>query len=97
MESRLRLGVRHAFAEVQASAERVTVASAAVAQAESSHRIVQNRYEAGLVVVTELIRSETALLDARLRYLAALYDQRVARVVLDAAAGTLTQTSASLR
>ena len=58
-----------------------------------SLRITKNRFEAGLANVTDLLRTETALLDARNRRLAAVYDQRMAAVNLEAAAGTLTESS----
>ena len=97
VESAVRLGVRRVFANLAAAAERVAVATAAVEAAEASHRIIQDRYEAGLTIVTELIRSETALLEAHVRRLAALHDRRVAAVRLEEAAGTLTSDSALLR
>ena len=49
---------------------------ASVAEAEESLRITQNRYEAGMSNVTDLLRTETAVLEARTRHLAAIHDQR---------------------
>ena len=43
--------------------------------------------------VTDLLRTETAVLDARTRYLAAVHDQRIAATMLELAAGTLTADS----
>jgi outer membrane protein TolC len=43
--------------------------------------------------VTDLLRTETALLEARNRRLAAIYDQRLAAVSLELAAGTLSDKS----
>ena len=97
VESKTRLGVRRAFYELESARERAAIAEEAVSEAEASHGIVQNRYEAGLTVVTELIRSETALLSVRVRRLLALYDLRVARAELEHAAGNLTSTSEALR
>jgi outer membrane protein TolC len=54
---------------------------------------MKNRYEAGLATVTDLLRNETALLDARTRRLIAVHDQRVAAAQLDLAAGKLTGDS----
>ena len=53
--------------------------AAAVAQAEESLRITKNRYDSGLTTVTDLLRNETALLEARTRRLAAIHDQRARR------------------
>jgi len=69
-DSAIRLQVRRAFAGLRAAQERIQVARAAVAQAEESLRITQNRYEAGMNNVTDLLRTETAVLESRTRYLA---------------------------
>ena len=93
-DSAIHLEVRKAYLDLQAAAQRVEVASAASVEAEEAHRIIQNRHQAGLTTVTELLRSETALVAARTRYLAAIYDHRVATAALEHAAGTLTADSA---
>lgn len=95
--SAIRLDVRRAFADLRAAAERIAVAQAAVAEAEESLRITQNRYEAGLANVTDLLRTETAVLESRTRRLAAVHDQRVAAVALELAAGRLGEGSEVLR
>lgn len=87
--SAVRLQVRRAFADLKAAEERIATAQAAVAQAEESLRIAQNRYGAGLETVTDLLRTETALFAARTRHLVAVHDQRVAAALLELAAGTL--------
>ena len=83
------LEVLKAYLDLRAAAQRVEVASAAAAEAEEAHRIIQNRHEAGLITVTELLRSETALTAARTRRLAAVYDHRIAAAALEHAAGRL--------
>ena len=93
-DSAIHLEVRKAYLDLQATAQRVEVASAASVEAEEAHRIIQNRHQAGLTTVTELLRSETALAAARTRYLAAIYDHRVAAAALEHAAGTLAADSA---
>jgi outer membrane protein TolC len=95
-DSTIHLEVRKAYLDLRAAAQRVEVASAAAAEAEEAHRIVQNRHQAGLITVTELLRSEAALAAARTRRLSAIYDQRVAAAALDHAAGTLAADSALL-
>jgi outer membrane protein TolC len=67
-----------------------------VAEAEESLRITQNRYEAGISNVTDLLRTETTVLEARTRNLAAVRDQRMAAAMLELATGTLTPDSAVL-
>jgi outer membrane protein len=91
--SAIRLQVRRAYADLRAAAQRVEVARASVAEAEESLRITQNRYESGMSNVTDLLRTETAVLEVRTRLLAAIHDQRIAAAVLELAAGTLTADS----
>ena len=91
--SAIRLQVRRAYADLNAAAQRIEVAAASVLEAEESLRITQNRYATGLNTVTDLLRTETAVLEARTRQMAAIHDQRVASVMLELSAGTLTGNS----
>lgn len=93
IDSAVSLQVRRAYYDLQASQERLQVAETAVAQAEENLRIVKNRYENGLNNVTDLLRSETALLEARLRRLIAVHDQRLAAAALELASGSLSADS----
>jgi outer membrane protein len=91
--SGVQIEVRKAYLDVTAAAQRAVSARDAAEQAKESLRIVQNRYEAGLTTITELLRAQTAQLDAATGYLAALQDWQVARVQLERAAGLLTPES----
>ncbi len=93
VDSAVRLDVRRAWAGLRAAQQRIEVARAAVAEAEESLRITRNRYESGMSNVTDLLRNETAALESRTRYLAAVHDQRVAATMLELAAGGLTSAS----
>jgi len=97
MDAAVRLEVRRAEANLDASRERVATTRDSVAQAEESLRIIRNRYSSGLATVTDLLRSETALLEAKTRRIAALYDQRTAAVQLEAATGALNGDSDVLK
>jgi outer membrane protein TolC len=92
-KSTIRLQVHRAYADLRAATERIAVAKASVAEAEESLRITQNRYESGLSNVTDLLRTETAVLEAHTRQLMAIHDQRVAAAMLELAAGTLNADS----
>lgn len=94
--SAVRLQVRQAYAGLQAASQRIQVAASAVAAAAESLRITQNRYEAGLATVTDLLRTETALLDTKTRHLASLHDERLAATMVEFAAGRLTADSGVL-
>jgi len=95
--SGVRLEVRQAWLEVRAAAQRAAAARDAAEQARESLRILQNRYDAGLATMTDLLRAQSAALEARTARLAALYDWQVARAQLERAAGRLTPESALLR
>lgn len=97
MDGAVRLEVRRSQANLDASRERVSTTRDTVAQAEEGLRIIRNRYSNGLATVTDLLRSETALLESKTRRLAALYDQRTAAVQLEAAAGALNGDSDVLK
>jgi outer membrane protein len=92
--SGVQMEVRKAYLDGIAAAQRTASARDAAEQARESLRIIQNRYEAGLTTVTELLRAQTAQLDATTGYLAALQDWQVARAQLEHAAGVLTPESA---
>src|ERR1017187_2180503 len=91
--SAIRLQVRRAYADFRSARQRIEVAKASVAEAEESLRITQNRYESGMSNVTDILRTETAVLEARTRHLIAMHDQRIAAAMLELAAGTLTVDS----
>jgi outer membrane protein TolC len=92
--SGVQLEVRKAYLDGNAAAQRAAAARDAADQAKESLRIIQNRYETGLTTVTELLRAQTAQLDATTGYLAALQDWHVAQAQLERAAGVLTPESA---
>lgn len=91
------LMIRRAFYELESARARVDVSRSSVEEATEGHRIVQNRYEADLEQVTELIRSQEALMRARFRHLAALHDVRVAWADLEHSVGSLTPSSEALK
>jgi len=92
-DSAIRLQVRRVYAGLKAAQQRIEVTKASIAEAEESLRITQNRYEAGIGNVTDLLRTETAVLESRTRYLAAIHDQRIAATMLELAAGRLNVDS----
>ena len=97
LRSGVRLEVRQAYLETKAAGLRVEAAREAVAQARESLRIIQNRYEAGLTTMTELLRAQSAQLDVSTAYLAALHDWQTARAQLERAAGRLQEDSSLIQ
>lgn len=92
-ESGVRLQVHQAWANLKAAQQRIATARVAAEEAQESLRISQNRYEAGLITVTDLLQAETALLETQTRQAAAIHDQRVAALLLQLASGTLSADS----
>lgn len=79
--------VSTAYARVGAAAENVTLAKAAVEQAEEDYRIIKLRYEAGKSINVEVLDALASLTRARTDYVAALYNYNVARADLLRAIG----------
>jgi outer membrane protein TolC len=92
-QSAVRLEVKQAQAMLDAAFERLKVTEAGVAQSEESLRILRNRYQNGLATVTDLLRAQVAVSDARMRRLQAIHDQRLAAVEIQRAAGILNGDS----
>jgi outer membrane protein TolC len=95
-ENAVRLDVRRAFYQVDASRQQVDVARAATQQAQESLRINQNRYDSGLATITDLLRVEEATRRAQTDYWEAVYRYRTSYAGLELATGTLNSTSAAV-
>jgi len=88
--SGVRLELKRAYLDCGAAAARAAAARESAAQARESLRIIENRYQAGLVTITELLRAQQAVVEARTSYIAAVGDWYTARASLERAAGKLT-------
>lgn len=93
MASGIRLAVREAFLNLNAARQRVQVSRDAASQAEDSLEILRNRYQAGLVTITDLLSGEAAHARAQRDYLGAVYDERIAYATLELATGELGPNS----
>ena len=69
----VRLEVRRAYYDVDASRQQVEVARAAIAEAQESLRINQDRYDSGLITITELLGAEEAARRSQTDYWEAVY------------------------
>jgi len=83
-------------AHVQRQTARLSLetARAAIDQAAESLRILKNRYQAGLVTITELLRAEDAERQAQMNYWHAVYGNTMAYAQLLFATGMLTPDAA---
>jgi outer membrane protein len=85
----VRLEVRQAFYDADAANRQVGVARAAVTQAQESLRISRNRYDAGLLTMTDLLSTEEATLHTQLDYWQAVSRFQTSYANLELASGTL--------
>jgi len=89
----VRLEVRSAYYQFDAAQQQVKVARGAIAQADESLRINQNRYEGGLSTVTDMLRVEEAAHRAKADYWQAVYRMNASYAGVELATGTLTLDS----
>src|SRR5581483_9106990 len=90
---RIRLEVRRAYHNVESARQEVEVARAAIAQAQDSLRINQDRYDAGLTTVTDLLGAEEAALHSQTDYWEAVYRFHTSYAGLELAGGSLNLQS----
>jgi outer membrane protein TolC len=97
MAAAVKLQVREAYLNLSTAQQRVEVSRRAQSEAEESLRIVQNRYEAGLATITDLLQVETAHTNAQTSYLNALSDYRLSYAALELATGELAPDSPAVK
>jgi outer membrane protein TolC len=86
-EAAVRLELLTAAEQLGAARARQDVGRAAVAQARESQRMIRDRYEAGMAPAADVIRADTAVLDAEAQRINALVDVIVGEAALRRAAG----------
>ena len=90
----IRLEVVRAWHAHESASRMLDVARAAVAQSNESLRILRDRYDAGLVTVTELLRAEDAQRQSATNYWQAAFRNVVSYADLEFAMGTLNASNA---
>ncbi len=90
----VRLEVRRAYYDADTARRQVAIARTAVVQAEESLRISRNRYEAGLVTISDLLSTEEATVRTQLNYWDAVSRSHISYANLELATGTLSPNSA---
>ncbi len=89
----VRLEVRRAYYETDANRQQIEVARAAIAQAQESLRINQDRYESGLTTITDLLGAEDAARRSQTDYWEAVYHFQTSYANLELASGSLNPQS----
>ena len=89
----VRLEVRQAYFDQDANRQQLEVARTAIAEAQESLRINQDRYDGGLLTITELLGAEESARRAQADYWQAVYQFHVSDANLELACGTLNLQS----
>jgi outer membrane protein len=89
----VRLEVRRAYYDVDATRQQIEVARAAIAESQESLRINQDRYEAGLMTITDLLAAEDAARRTQTDYWEAVCRYYTGYAALELASGTLNPQS----
>ena len=89
----VRLEVRQAYYDLDSSRQQVEVARTAISQAQESLRIDQDRYDGGLLTITDLLGAEEATRRSQTDYWEALYQSYISHANLELASGTLNLQS----
>ena len=89
----VRLEVREAYYDRDANGQQLEVARIAIAQAQESLRINQDRYEGGLLTITDLLGAEEAARRSETDYWQAVYQLHISNANLELASGTLNLQS----
>ena len=87
VDAAVRADVRSAIARLEAARASESVGRKAADQARESQRIIRARYDAGMAPASELLRANTARLDAETLRTSTLVDLVVSAAVLDRAVG----------
>jgi outer membrane protein len=87
VEVAVRLELLTAVEQLGAARARQDIGRAAVAEARESQRMIRDRYEAGLAPATDVIRADTAVLEAEAQRINALVDVMVGEAAVLRAAG----------
>jgi len=89
----VRLEVRKAYYDVDATRQQLEVARTTIADSQESLRINQDRYEAGLTTVTDLLSVEDAARRTQTDYWETLCRYYTGFAALELATGTLNAQS----
>jgi outer membrane protein len=89
----VRIEVRRAYYHVDAARQEIEVTRTAIAAAQESLRINQNRYESGLSTISDLLASEEAARRSQMDYWEAVYRYHAGYANLQLASGTLNPQS----
>jgi len=87
LKDAITLEVTQSYLNVEQARERIGVSAQAVRQAEENYRITKEKFKLGLVLNSDMLDAEVALLQAKTNHTQALVDQAVALAKLERSVG----------
>ena len=90
----IQLQVTRSYYEHRTASQMLLVAKTSITQTEESLRVLQERYNAGLTTITDLLRAEDADRQAKANYWQAVYRNTLSYATLKFSDGTLNQNTA---
>lgn len=84
--------VKQAYLNVKESEKNIATVEKAVAQAQESHRITEERYNEQMATSTDVLDAQTLLTRTRTNFYNALYDFEISKAALDRAMGLPLQS-----
>ena len=91
VENQMRLDVQTAISSLEESRNRVATAEKAIAQADESFRIEQEKHKSGAGIMSDLLLAQAADMTAAANHTQALFDYNAAIVAYRRATGTLEE------
>jgi len=95
LQSRIDAEIRTAFLDINAAAEQVQVADAAVKLAQEELSEARERFTAGVTDNLEVVQAQGSLVNAQNQYVASLYIHNLAKLSLARALGEARQNAAT--
>jgi len=91
LEDGVKLEVKNAYTSMENARSKLGVAEKVLEQAREAYRLAEARYQAGVSTQVELLDTQTALTQAEVNYVNALFDFHIAKINLDKAIGEIKE------
>ena len=89
LADQIHLEIREAITNINNSLERIRVSRQAVDQSQESLRILRDRYNVGMAIMSDLLGAQNSLLSHQMNHMKALYDYSLSKARLKMALGEL--------
>jgi outer membrane protein len=89
MTDQVKVNIREKYLNCQKSLEQLAITEKAIEQAEENFQISQNKYKQGLLILSDYLEADVALLQARINYATTRAESMIAYYELQESVGTL--------